>query len=298
MRLKYILISCSLLFTALIISACRNDNSMQSTQSNQIHSTPLTSMITTVLIPAGTFRMGNTGAYVGNPDEKPVHSVTITNSYYMGKYAITQSQWNAIMTNNPSLFIGDSLPVETVNWLDAVRFCNKLSDKDGLQECYNYSDTNNVQWNIKANGWRLPTEAEWEYACKAGTQTDFYTGNCMFPSYEPVDPNLDMAGWYAGNMKTNSTYPVGLKQPNTFGLYDMHGNVFQWCWDVYDSYQTGNLTDPIGPVATSSSRRVSRGGCWDSNADVCRSSNRSLSSTCTMVGLCYVSFGLRVARNN
>jgi VWFA-related protein len=225
-----------------------------------------------VLIPSGTFRMGNTGAYSSDADEKPVHQVTISKNYLMSKYEITQSQYEAIMEKNPSFWKGDSLPVETVSWYDAVEFCNKLSDKDGFSRCYSGSGTSIVcEWN--ANGYRLPTEAEWEYACKAGTETDFHSGDLNNPHCKPIDANLDKIDWYCGN-SGNKTHPVGNKEPNSFDLYDMSGNVYEWCWDWYDSnyYAISSSTDPKGE--SSGPYRVLRSGCWNSSAYICISSNR------------------------
>jgi formylglycine-generating enzyme required for sulfatase activity len=224
-----------------------------------------------VLIPSGTFQMGNTGTYSGNSNEKPVHSVTISRDFLMSKYEVTQKKYEEVMGTNPSSFKGDKLPVETVSWYEAVDFCNKLSEKEGLQPCYSgSSDAIVCDWN--ANGYRLPTEAEWEYACKAGSTTDFYNGNLIYPDYSPLDPNLDNIGWYYGN-SGNTTKEVGLKTPNNFGLYDMSGNVWEWCWDWYSSYTNTAVTDPTGP--TGGSYRVSRGGSWLNNANRCRSAYRN-----------------------
>jgi len=191
-------------------------------------------------IPKGNFTMGDEKGY-GN--EKPVHEVIISNSFEMGKYEVTQKQWRAVMITNPSYFKGEDLPVEQVSWDDVQEFIkevNKRSDK------YMY---------------RLPTEAEWEYACRAGSTGD-YAGT----------GNLDDMGWYGANFGS-TTHVVGKKQPNLWGLYDMHGNVWEWCSDWYGSYPSGTVIDPIGPP--SGSARVYRGGSWYNDATICRSANRN-----------------------
>jgi formylglycine-generating enzyme required for sulfatase activity len=214
--------------------------------------------------------MGNTGAYSGDGAEKPVHQVTISRDFYMSKYEITQAQYIAVMDTNPSSFNGDNLPVERVSWYNAVEFCNKLSVLEGLENCYTINGTD-VQCNWNAKGYRLPTEAEWEYACKAGTTTDFYNGSLTNPECTPLDNNLDQIGWYCGN-SGYSTHTVGQKAPNSFGLYDMSGNVWEWCWDWYGTYDNTSVTDPNG--ALSGSARVARGGGWYDLAFDCRSANR------------------------
>jgi len=225
-----------------------------------------------VLIPAGTFQMGNTGKYSSSwtDDEKPGHTVTISKSFYMSKYEVTQKQYESVMGANPSSFNGDSLPAENVNWYDAVEFCNKLSEKEGLTKCYTINGTN-VSCNWEANGYRLPTEAEWEYACKAGTTTDTYLGN-IFVSLCEFDSILNSIGWYCGN--SGVTKEVGKKFPNAFGLYDIIGNVTEWCWDWYNNtyYVSSDSIDPKG--AEYGSSRSLRGGSWFNYASYTRSSTR------------------------
>lgn len=227
-----------------------------------------------VLIPAGTFQMGNTGKYSGAVYEKPVHKVTISRDFLISKYEITQAQYEKVMGANPSEFKGANLPVEQVSWYNAVEFCNKLSDMQGMDKCYIINGTI-VQCDWEANGYRLPTEAEWEYACKAGTTTDYYSGSLTYAGCGPKDASLDQIGWYCVNPDTKS-HEIGLKAPNNFGLYDMSGNVFEWCWDmsmdITTVYSSAEVTDPKG--ATSGDYRISRGGGWASNASDCRSSYR------------------------
>lgn len=242
-----------------------------------------------VLIPAGTFQMGNTGAYSGYSDEKPIHKVTISKPFYLSKYEITQQQYVEVMGSNPSNFKGEDLPVAQVSWNESVEFCNKLSEREGLQLCYSGSSDSIVcDWN--ANGYRLPTEAEWEYACKGGTTTDFYSGSLSNSECTPLDANLDKVGWYCGNENTKAR-EVGLKDPNSFGLYDMNGNVWEWCWDWFDYYSSAAVTDPIG--TSSGSYRVLRGGSWNDNARDCRGAARSYNSP--RLGTSY--YGFRICRN-
>ena len=224
-------------------------------------------LLSMVLIPAGTFQMGNTGAYSGVSDELPVHTVIISKAFYMSKFEITQSQYYEVMQKKPSNFVGDNLPVEQVSWYDAVAFCNALSLKEGMIPCYTIYGSQ-ISCNFASNGYRLPTEAEWEYACKSGKSTDFYNGN-LLSKYNDI--NLNNIGWYTGN-SNNTTHPVGQKQPNSFGLYDMNGNVWEWCWDWYGSYYNTAIPDPIGP--SSGSYRIFRGGGWTSDAVYCRNSYR------------------------
>jgi len=248
----------------------------------------ITENIQTVLIPAGTFQMGNTGKYSPyykeDEDEFPVHSVTITKPFYMGKYEVTNRQWEAVMgpQNNHFQTNYSVRPVES-NWLKAIEFCNKLSEKDGLTKCYTIdNDTVICDWN--ANGWRLPTEAEWEYACKAGTTTDFYNGD--IGKNWSYDKNLDKIAWY-------STYPlraVGLKEPNAFGLYDMLGNLSEWCWDYYGEYNEDPVIDPKGAIYYPG--HVYRGGACHSMAVEARSAKRYHTSQ-----IFNTSVGFRVVRN-
>jgi formylglycine-generating enzyme required for sulfatase activity len=255
-----------ILLTAIIVFAgCRKDD-----DGNPLTPNGARNM---VLIPARTFRMGNlTNNPIGDPDEKPAHTVTITQLFHMNRTEVTQAQWKTVMGSNPSYFKGDSLPVERVSWYDAVEYCNRLSKSEGLDTCYRGSGRSTT-CDFTANGYRLPTEAEWEYACRGWTETDFYTGNITNSGCTPLDPALNRAGWYCGNENTK-TRNVGLKEPNAFGLFDMHGNVWEWCWDWYsDSYFTANpAIDPRGPAR--GSYRVLRGGSWFDYAGICRSSSR------------------------
>ncbi|MBX7222623.1 MAG: formylglycine-generating enzyme family protein [Blastocatellia bacterium] len=192
-----------------------------------------------VLIPAGSFQMG--AASSDYNDERPVHHVTISQPFYLGKYQVTQREWREVMGNNPSYFKGDDLPVEQVSWEDVQEFIKKLNGGGDGE-------------------YRLPSEAEWEYACRAGTMGD-YAGQ------------LGEMGWYAEN-SGNQMHPVGQKKPNGWGLYDMHGNVWEWCQDWWDAgyYAKSPPIDPTGPPGGSS--RVIRGGGWYYRAVDCRSASR------------------------
>ena len=225
---------------------------------------------TLVLIPAGPFSLGNTGSYEGEYDEKLPVTIIISKPFYISKYEITQQQYKAVMGNNPSEFKGDNLPVEQVSWYDALNFCNALSQSEGLTPCYTINGTK-VTSDFEANGYRLPTEAEWEYAAKAGTKTDFYSGKLTYSGNSPIDPNLDKIAWYSAN-SSNTTHPVGQKTPNAFGLYDMSGNVWEWCWDRYAEYPSKETKDYQGPEI--GTYRVYRGGGWRNLAWYCRSTNR------------------------
>jgi len=207
------------------------------------------------LIPAGKFLMGSPpGESDRNDEEGPQHEVTISKPFYMGIHEVTQEQYKAVMGANPSYIKGASNPVELVIWEDAVEFCNKLSAKTGKTV-------------------RLPTEAEWEYACRAGTTTPFHTGETISTD----EANYDGSYVYGSGRKgkdRQKTVPVGSFKPNAFGLYDMHGNVWEWCSDWYDKnyYRKAPRVDPQGPV--SGSRRVLRGGSESDLPRDCRSAFR------------------------
>ncbi|MBM2814164.1 MAG: hypothetical protein HW421_926 [Ignavibacteria bacterium] len=258
-----------------------------------------------VLIPAGTFKMGNTGNYSGysnwTQNEYIVHNVTISKDFYMSMYEITQNQYEGITGKNPSWTKGGNLPVN-LSWYGAIDYCNKLSEKEGFQPCYSGSGTSTVcDWN--ANGYRLPTEAEWEYACKAGTETDIYNGNLGIATWSkctPIDTNLDRIAWYCGN-SGSKIHEVGQKEPNAFGLYDMLGNVLEYCWDWVSgtNYTDSLVTDPKGPdtfvpykEGPNMPDHVLRGGDKGDNPFLCRSSFRFIAWDTFL----FEAYGFRVVR--
>jgi formylglycine-generating enzyme required for sulfatase activity len=214
-----------------------------------------------VVVPAGYFQMGSKS---GREDERPVHKVWI-DSFLMDQHEVTQAEFEKLgrieTFPNPSHFKGPDLPVEQVNLQMAALFCNARSKLEGLQPCYN----DNIECNFAANGYRLPTEAEWEYACRAGSDDVYSFGN------EPRI--LGDYGWFADN-SGKKTHPVGQKKANAWGLYDMHGNVAEWCHDIYDKnyYQSSPDRNPRGPVV--GKEYVLRGGSWKSPADALRSAYR------------------------
>ncbi len=193
-----------------------------------------------VLIPAREFQMGSPESEKYHQDNALQHEVTLTKPFYMGKYEVTQEQWESVMGNNPSSRTkGAKLPVTNVSWEDCQEFIKKLNEKT-------------------SGGYRLPTEAEWEYACRAGTTTAYSYGDNLTKS----DANID----------GDSIKAVGSYRPNAFGLYDMHGNVWEWCNDWYGSLQDGEVTDPKG--AATGSSRVLRGGSFINDVSAARSSLR------------------------
>jgi formylglycine-generating enzyme required for sulfatase activity len=204
-----------------------------------------------VLIPTGRFLMGAPDSDKDTEaDENPIHRVWITKPFYLGKYEVTQEQWEAVTGDNPSYFKGSRRPVEMVSWKDCQQFLNKLNRQPGH----------------RAGKFRLPTEAEWEYACRARTTTRFYFGD--------DERELGQYAWYDKNSRSQ-THPVGGKIPNAWGLYDMHGNVIEWCADWYcDEYYTHSPTDnPLGPVK--GENYVLRGGSWGFPSAYCRSASRN-----------------------
>jgi formylglycine-generating enzyme required for sulfatase activity len=204
-----------------------------------------------VLIPAGRFTMG---------EGKDQHEVTLTRPFYIGVTEVTQAQYQAIMGKNPSHFKGETNPVEMVSWDEATAFCKKLSEK-------------------ARHAVRLPTEAEWEYACRAGSKTHFCFGD--------ADEGLGDYAWFGANSR-DTAHPVAQKKPNAWGLYDMHGNLWEWCADRYGEYAAGPAVDPTGPETGVA--RVLRGGCWGCDPQACRSATRIPSPPEAHYG-----FGWRVA---
>ena len=217
-----------------------------------------------IAVEGGTFWMGAQSTNSGgqnydseaDSDESPVHQVTLSD-YYIGETEVTQELWKAVMGSDPSYFEGDDLPVEEVSWDDCQEFIRKLNSKTGKT-------------------FRLPTEAEWEYAARGGNKSNGY-------KYSGSN-SIDNVAWYDGS----ETHTVGSKSPNELGIYDMSGNVYEWCSDWYGSYSSGSQTNPTGP--SSGSYRVLRGGGWDYFARLCRVSNRD----CNYPGSRYCNYGFRL----
>ena len=301
----------ALAFTALSLTGCPNgdDNNGGKTDNGGVTKTDL--ILEMVNVAGGTFTMGSSDNQDLNAG--PPHQVTLTQGFYIGKHEVTQKEYETVMGSLPGDLTGntygkgDSYPVYYVSWYDAIVFCNKLSMLEGLTPAYSISGkTDPAEWGTvptisdatwnsviivaNTNGYRLPTEAQWEYACRAGTTTAWHSGN--------TDDNLgDYYAWYSGNNgssgdPTYGTKPVGTKAANAFGLYDMHGNVWEWCWDWYESYANPAQaqTDPVG--ASSGSRRVGRGGSWGNPAQYARSAIRAVAYPNYRV----ISLGFRVVR--
>jgi formylglycine-generating enzyme required for sulfatase activity/predicted Ser/Thr protein kinase len=206
----------------------------------------------TALVPAGTFTMGAPAEQPGFNDDEKEHTVTISRPFYMGCHLVTQGQYERVMKDNPSYFPGSDLPVENVSWTDAAAFCHRLSIKTGKRV-------------------RLPTEAEWEYACRAGTCTAFNTGDTISTQQANYDGSYTYNGGPRGISRQKTT-PSGSFAPNAWGLYDMHGNLWEWCSDWYGEYDTRSVTDPLGPQE--GDIRVLRGGSWFRAPADCRSAQR------------------------
>ncbi|MGC9342409.1 MAG: formylglycine-generating enzyme family protein [Bacteroidales bacterium] len=211
-----------------------------------------TAKIEMVLIPSGNFLMGSdTTEQDRHSDEGPLRNVTISKPFYMGKYEITQQQWLEVMDDNPSIFKDKEnwkeYPVDWVSWNDCVEFTEKLS-------------------KITGKTFRLPTEAEWEYACRAGTTTRYYWGE------DPADKEIVDYAW-AFSYSEGRSHPVGLKKPNAWGLYDMSGNVWEWCLDWREPYNPADTLDPNGSLT--GTRKIYRGGSWFNERPALRSANRN-----------------------
>ena len=209
-----------------------------------------------VPIPAGKFLMGDKDEV-----DAPVHEVAVS-AFLMDKHLVTQDQFQKLMGSNPSRWKGGQNPVEQLRWSDAVKFCNKRSEAEGLRPCYDWPT---LKCDFTAAGYRLPTEAEWEYACRAGTTTAYFFG--------ASPAKLGEFAWFDKNAG-GKPHPVGQKQPNPWGLFDMAGNVWQWCHDFYgvEYYATSPKQDPAGPP--DGKNKVLRGGAWRFSADNCRSGYR------------------------
>ena len=233
------------------------------------------------LIEGGTFLMGSPDTENWRIDDETQHEVTVA-AFYIDPHETTQAEYVRLMGDNPFAFSGEDLPVESISWLDAIRYANAKSEDAGLTPVYTITE-NSVTWDRSADGYRLPTEAEWEYACRAGTTTPFN----MEKSLSAEDANF--YGHYPYEIEENyfddsvleakpgeyrkTTIAVGSFEPNGWGLYDMHGNVNEWCWDYYGAYDSSETDNPTG--AASGTRHVYRGGGWNDFAKNMRSAYRA-----------------------
>jgi len=234
-----------------------------------------------ILVRGGTFIMGSPASEANRGKDETQHPVSVSD-FYMGKHELTQREYRGLIGANPSAFKGDELPVESVSWFDAVRYCNARSAKEDLERAYTI-EGQKVIWNRRANGYRLPTEAEWEYACRAGTKTAFNTPKYISArqaNYYGTYPYTIEQHYFAqSELQTppgeyrERTVPEASLPPNPWSLYEMHGNVGEWCWDWYGSYEAGPQNDPAGP--DSGSYRVSRGGAWNDFGKNLRSAYRA-----------------------
>ena len=258
--MKYSLLLSILVTFVFFVAGCKRD-------SNQVKGT-LSAAAPMVLVEGGTFNMGEKGNATS-----PLHQVTVS-SYYISKTEVTQGQWKSVMGSNQSYFsvLGDNGPVEQVNWYDCIKFCNKLSVKEGKTPVYSVNgkinpdswpiDTaslNHPVRDMSAKGYRLPTEAEWEYAAKGGNRSSNYKHS--------GSNNVDSVAWYNSN-SNYITHIVATKKANELGISDMSGNVAEWCWDLYGIYTSDSQTNPVG--ASSGNSRLVRGGCWVNYSFFCR----------------------------
>jgi acetoin utilization deacetylase AcuC-like enzyme/formylglycine-generating enzyme required for sulfatase activity len=264
------------LLAVLVQSGCRRS---QDTGDSKVVKTK--SGLEMVVIPAGWFEMGSAK---GTPDEAPVHRVWI-DSFLMDKHEVVQEQFKKFQISDPSHFKNPSGPLEQINWTDAAMYCNERSRGEGLAPCYNEET-----WdcNFAANGYRLPTEAEWEYACRAGTNSQYSFGDDA--------RSLKDYAWFAAN-SSGKTHPVSQRKANPWGLYDIHGNTAEWCNDFYAAnyYAQAPQRNPRGP--REGKERVLRGGAWNSSAEACRSAYRASDPSIDDTCLASDAIGFRCVRN-
>ncbi len=242
-----------------------------------------------VRIEGGTYMMGSPEDEAERDNDEIQHEVTLS-GFYISKTEITQQEYENIMGVNPSHFKGSDLPVEMVSWFDAIEYCNRRSEKEGLIPVYTRNG-DNVSWDRIADGYRLPTEAEWEYVCRAGTTTPFSTGENITTNQANYNGNFPYNN-NSGGLFKRSTVDVGTYPPNAWGLFDMHGNVWEWCWDWSGDYNLSDVSDPAG--ASSGTRRIARGGCWSYYGQDLRSAYRSYAAPTNRGN----DLGFRVVRSN
>ncbi len=243
-----------------------------------------------VLVPAGTFVMGSPDTEWGSRSDEQQRQVTLTRPFFLAMYEVTQAQWKAVTGSNPSfLYDCPDCPVESISWREAVTYCNALSEKLGFPPAYAIRDTV-VTLIAGSDGLRLPTEAEWEYACRAGTSTVFNTGDCLGTeqaNYLGYDPQKGCPkGMWRGQAVNVGEFP-----PNAWDLHDMHGNVSEWCWDWHEHPSASAVVDPLGP--STGAERVIRGGNWHDLGRNSRSAVRHKAPP----GARFTHVGLRLARS-
>ena len=290
--------SLAVLFALFLVVSCGGGSSSGYVGGNEITTPPGPDM---VYLEGVTFVMGSSDSEHERFTNELQHQVTIS-PFWINKYEVTQAEWMEVMGSNPSYFKGDNLPVEMVSWYEVIEYCNKRSIQEGLTPAYTIDksrkDRNNtntgkidqrwvVTWNHTASGYRLPTEAEWEYAARAGTTTPFSTGE----SIATHQANYDGRYYNPTTAFLNTTTAVGNFAPNPWGLYDMHGNVYEWCWDWHGSYSADTADDPTGAI--SGDHRIIRGGSWLNDERFLRSAYRGASTP----SLRYNDLGFRVVRS-
>jgi formylglycine-generating enzyme required for sulfatase activity len=229
-----------------------------------------------VLIAPGTFRAGSPPDEQGRQDDETQHPVTLTRPFWVATTEVNQALFAAVTGTNPSRWPDPDRPVENVTWFDCIQFCNQLSEQHGLQPAYVVTDQKSVEWDRAADGYRLPTEAEWEYASRAGTSSIYCFGDDPARLYLYAN-YCDMSCSHTWRDTEHSdgfinTAPVASFEPNAWGLYDMHGNVWEWCWDWYVPFGEERLVDPSGPLE--GRFKAERGGCWQVGPEMCRQAYR------------------------
>lgn len=252
-----------------------------------------------ILINGGTYLMGSPETEMQRETDEVQHEVTVSD-FYIGRYEVTQKEYEEVMGENPSNFEGENLPVENVTWYEAIEYCNKLSEKEGLTPVYTI-DGENISWDRSANGYRLPTEAEWEYAARAGTTSPFNTENSISDEeanyYGHYPYGIEENYFTQENLETEpgqyrqTTVEVDSFSPNKWCLYNIHGNVAEWCFDYYGAYDLENTDNPSGP--TTGTLRVNRGGGWNDYAKHLRCAYRASTTPDQKMS----NIGFRVVRN-